>query len=40
VKSENPNAEVTDISKIIGKEWREMPEENKNIWKKKEAKAL
>ncbi|CAI2369101.1 unnamed protein product [Moneuplotes crassus] len=35
VMKANPGMKITEISTIIGKEWKELTEEEKNIWKEK-----
>ncbi|CAI2367848.1 unnamed protein product [Moneuplotes crassus] len=35
VMKENPGLKITEISSIIGREWKELTEEEKDIWKEK-----
>lgn len=34
VRAENPNANMAKIAQILGKEWRELPEANKEKYNK------
>ena len=39
VRAENPGASMTKIAQILGKEWRELPEKNKEKYKRLAAKG-